>query len=136
MIFVDSNVLVALVDPRDALRDRAAADMSVLRSKPLLLTWPVLTESLHFLRTAPMRMALDQVIESFGLGLAAPHLSPALQDVLSWLRRYKDHRPDFTDAYLVIATSLDRKLRVWSYDSEFRTIWRRPDGSPVPMAVK
>jgi len=79
---------------------------------------------------------LDQVIAAFAMKLAEPNLSPPLHDVLLWLRRYKDHRPDFTDAYLVNATLLDRKLSVWTYDSEFSTIWRRPDGSAVPLAVK
>lgn len=136
MIFVDSNVLVALVDPRDALRSKAAADLSALRVKPLLLTWPVLTESLHFLKTAPARFALEKVIAGFSLRLADERLTPSMQDVLTWMRRYADHRPDFTDAYLVNASLLDKGAKVWTYDSEFRTIWRRPDGSMVPMAVK
>lgn len=136
MIFVDSNVLVALVDPRDALRSKAAADLSTLRVKPLLLTWPVLTESLHFLKTAPARFALEKVITGFSLRLAEERLTPSMNDVMTWMRRYADHRPDFTDAYLVNASLLDKAAKVWTYDSEFRTIWRRPDGSMVPMAVK
>jgi hypothetical protein len=25
--------------------------------------------------------------------------------------------------------------KLWTYDSEFRVVWRRPDGSRIPMAV-
>jgi hypothetical protein len=30
----------------------------------------------------------------------------------------------------------DTRLTVWTYDREFRTTWRRPNGTVIPMAVK
>ena len=30
----------------------------------------------------------------------------------------------------------DKALKVWTYDGEFRTTWRRPDGTAIPLATK
>jgi hypothetical protein len=52
------------------------------------------------------------------------------------MKRYADHTPDYADACLCIMTHREPKAQVWTYDSEFTNIWRRPDGSAVPMAVR
>jgi len=33
-----------------------------------------------------------------------------------------------------VLASRDRRVRVWTYDDEFVTVWRRLDGSRVPLA--
>ncbi len=30
----------------------------------------------------------------------------------------------------------DRRLKVWTYDREFHSAWRRPDGSAIPLAIR
>ena len=57
-------------------------------------------------------------------------------EIFEWLRRYASSRPDWTDALYVVLSGRDRSLQVWSYDSEFATIWRRPDGSRIPLTVR
>ena len=56
--------------------------------------------------------------------------------MFDWLARHADHEPDWADGCLAVLSGLDTTARVWTYDSEFRTIWRRPDGTVIPLAVK
>ena len=53
-----------------------------------------------------------------------------------WLDRYAEHEPDWADGYLAVVSSRERKAKVWTYDSEFRTTWRRLDGTRIPLAVR
>jgi predicted nucleic acid-binding protein len=57
-------------------------------------------------------------------------------DVLDWLAKYADHEPDWADACLAVLSGRDKELKVWTYDREFRTTWRRPNGTIIPMAVR
>jgi len=41
--------------------------------------------------------------------------------------------PDWADAYLAVVTGTDQRFRLWTYDREFRTTWRRPNGTPIPL---
>jgi hypothetical protein len=38
--------------------------------------------------------------------------------------------------YLAVLSGKDRRLRLWTYDREFRTTWRRPDGTVVPLFAR
>jgi predicted nucleic acid-binding protein len=136
MILLDSNVLIALVDQRDSKRVRAVGDLAKLHRRGLLLTWPVVTESLHFLKRRDQREYLRELIEYTPLGFLRAEDEPVFADLMNWLLRYADHEPDLADGYLVLATAKNNRLRVWTYDYEFSAIWRRPDGSAVPMALR
>jgi hypothetical protein len=57
-------------------------------------------------------------------------------EVFVWLNKYADHAPDWADGYLAVLSGHDGKYRIWTYDTEFRRIWRRPNGSSIPMAVR
>ena len=134
MILLDTNVLVALVDRRDPLRARVERDLPRLHRAGLVLTIPVLTESLHFLTTRSQRRHLQALIAELSVRVANPLPDP--DGVLSWLIQYGDSDPDFTDAFLVAVTAIHKRSRIWTYDREFALIWRRPDGSRVPLAVQ
>ena len=56
-------------------------------------------------------------------------------EIFAWMRRYAEHEPDWVDAYIAVLCGANRRWRVWSYDREFRALWRRPDGSRIPLAV-
>jgi len=56
-------------------------------------------------------------------------------EVFAWLLKYADHEPDWADGCIAVLCGRDRTLKVWTYDREFRTTWRRPDGTAIPMAV-
>ena len=57
-------------------------------------------------------------------------------EVLDWLTKYADHEPDWADACLAILSERDKNLKVWTYDREFRTTWRRSNGTVIPLAVR
>lgn len=128
--YVDTNVLVALVDAKDRLRPHVRRDLAKLKRTPLVATWSVLTETFFLLQRAFERHRLRFLLDALNVGMAAPGpVSP----VLDWLEKYEEHMPDFADAELVIATQ-EPGRRLWTYDSEFWTVWRRSDGSKVPLA--
>jgi hypothetical protein len=49
--------------------------------------------------------------------------------------RVRSHDPDWTDAYLAVVAGTDPRFKVWTYDREFRTTWRRRDGTVIPLAM-
>jgi predicted nucleic acid-binding protein len=57
-------------------------------------------------------------------------------EVLDWLTKCADHEPDWADACLAILSGRDKDLKIWTYDREFRTTWRRPNGTAIPLAVR
>ena len=62
--------------------------------------------------------------------------SPWWDDVFDWLERYAEHDPDLADAQLAVLCSKKSDYRVWTYDKEFQSVWRRLDGSRIPLATK
>ena len=57
------------------------------------------------------------------------------RDVFDWLDKYADHVSDWADGCLVVLCEHVSAPAVWTYDREFATTWRLPDGSGVPLAV-
>jgi predicted nucleic acid-binding protein len=137
LILCDTNVLVALVDNGDPLSADAQRDLTVLARHGLLVTEPVLCETLHLLEAASHRSRLQHYITLLPIALA-PSLesSELFRSIFAWLKRYSEHSPDWADAHLAMLAGTDRRLRVWTYDTEFQTIWRRPDGSKIPVVGK
>lgn len=133
-ILVDTGPLVALCDQRDALHERALEEVAELRL-PRLVCLPVLTEAFHLLVTGPQRSRLG---ESFSRGLfeltSPPGGERVAQRAMVWLDAWEEHDPDFADAYLVAWSELDAELRVWTFDQEFRRVWRTSKGRRVPLA--
>lgn len=136
MIVVDTNVLVALVDRHDALRSRAAADSVHISRLALAVTDHVLTEAHHFLRTRAHREYLQSLLRQMKIMPLVTDPELVWPAAFEWLDRYAEHDPDWADACLVAHSTLDPQLRIWTYDSEFDTIWRRLDGTRVPLAVR
>ncbi|MBV9946076.1 MAG: type II toxin-antitoxin system VapC family toxin [Myxococcales bacterium] len=130
MILLDTNVLVALVLPRDRLHERAARDLERLARRELRVLASVLTEACFLLGERAQR---DRLSGLLGAIRARPAVEPAWQAVFEWLARSAEHEPDWADGCLVLSAS--REQRVWTYDDEFRSVWRRLDGSRVPLAV-
>src|SRR2546426_12720786 len=57
-------------------------------------------------------------------------------EIFDWLDKYREHEPDWADGYLAVLCSRNRKYKVWTYDIEFRTLWRRTNGSAIPLAIR
>lgn len=136
MILLDTTPLVALCDPRDRLNERALRDLDRLAKRSLVLCEPVLTETCFHLPHRMQRERLHRFLIEFGVRSHECNDPAKFRlEVFAWLVRYEQHMPDWTDGYLAVASSHVRAARVWTYDSEFRTIWRRPDGTRIPLAV-
>lgn len=66
----------------------------------------------------------------------SPRSGPTWPAVTEWMTRYAEHGPDWADGCIAVLSGLDPSLSVWTFDEEFRTLWRRPDGSRIPLAVR
>jgi predicted nucleic acid-binding protein len=129
VILLDTNVLVALVLPKDRLHERATSDLERLARQELRVLPSVLSEACFLLDRREQRARLEELLLALR---ARPAIEPAWDRVFEWLARYADHGPDWVDGCLVVAAN--REQRIWTYDGEFRSVWRRLDGSRVPLA--
>ena len=137
MIVLDSGPLIALLDERDALNRRAVGELKRARGKELFSCAPVLAEVAFALPGRSHRRRLAEFLQQFEVRPAAVGREEAVwREVLEWLDRYADHEPDFADGWLAVLSQRERRLRIWSFDREFRTVWRRPDGSRIPLAFE
>jgi len=136
-ILVDTTPLVALCDPRDHLHSRALADLDKLARQPLVLCQPVLTEACFLLSHGVQRARLERLLAQLGVRPYAPDDEATLwRDVFGWLSRYAEHDPDWADGYLAAVSEREPRARIWTFDREFRTTWRRPNGTRIPLATR
>jgi predicted nucleic acid-binding protein len=137
MILIDTTPLVALCDPRDGLHAKAVADLDLVAKKAIVLCEPVLTEACFLLSHPVQRARLEKLIAALGMApLAVDDEVELRRQVFDWLGRYAEHQPDWADGYLAVVAGRQRQARVWTYDREFRTTWRRPGGTRIPLAVR
>jgi len=136
VILVDTAPLVALCDPRDRLNRTALTHLERLHREPLVVCSPVLSEACFHLPHAVQRERLRRFLIEFSVTAYRSTDEVRLWlAVLDWLARYEKHEPDWADGYLAVLSGVEKGCRVWTYDSEFRTIWRRLDGTRIPLAV-
>jgi len=134
VILFDTGPLVALCEPRDALNRTALRDLDRASRETLLLCAPVLTEACFLLTHPVQRTRLRRMLDDLPVRACKSDDEGGLwSDVFLWLTDYQEHRPDWTDGYLAVLSGQDRNLRLWTYDREFRTTWRRPDGTAIPL---
>jgi predicted nucleic acid-binding protein len=137
VILVDTAPLVALSDPRDSLHSRAARDLDRLGRHPLATCSAVLTEACFLLAHPVQRERLRRLLVELPVrSVAVADEGPIWEDALRWMGRYAEHEPDWADAYLAVLSGRERRARVWTYDAEFRTTWRRLDGGRIPLALR
>jgi predicted nucleic acid-binding protein len=136
VILHDTTPVVALCDPRDALNRRALGDLDRLAGEPFVLLGPVLTEACFLLSSRSQRERLRRFCAELSVKPYRSEDEIELRfEIFDWLIRYGEHEPDWADAYLAVVSSKERRSRVWTYDREFRTTWRRTDGTRIPLAV-
>ncbi len=135
-VLVDTGPLVALCDERDPLHPRALRELSAIKA-PLSVSLPVLTEALFLLGDGRLRARLGALFERGAVSLDGPDdPETLLARCWKWLARFAEHRPDFTDAFLVNWAAGDSALAVWTFDREFRDVWRSPSGKRIRLAVR
>ena len=97
----------------------------------------VLTEACFHLPHRSQRQRLRALLHHLNV-LARPvaYEGAFWLEALDWLATYADHEPDWADACIALLSGRDKTLKVWTYDREFRTTWRRPNGTVIPLAVR
>ena len=136
MIVVDSGPLVALRDARDRQHAAAVAHLAVLMPRGLFVCEAVLVEACFLLSHAHHRTRLHALCQDLRVEAIDTHDSAFRADVFAWLLKYADHRPEWADGCLAVLSGRHLNAKVWTYDREFRTTWRRPDGRAIPLAVR
>jgi predicted nucleic acid-binding protein len=136
MVLIDTNVILALLNDNDDHYADACEMVPLMRREGLVLVLPVLAEVTHFFERPAAYTKLERLLAILNVRMVASEHLVGQEQTLTWLKKYATHKPDYADAHLVLLTAVNKTYRVWSYDHEFRTIWRRPDGSSVPVAVE
>ena len=136
MILVDTGPLVAICDARDALHAVAMRSFPKMAGFGLSVCEPVLVEACFHLPGKSQRLRLAALLDEFRVA-CLPTYEPAFQrDVFGWLDKYPDHAPDWADGCIACLCGRDPRLKVWTYDREFRSTWRKPDGKAIALAVR
>lgn len=137
MILIDAGPLVALCDDRDSKHRIAVRHLESLAANTIVVCEAVLTEACFHLPYRTQRQRLRALLHDLGVqpfpGAGEPDF---WLEVFDWLVQYADHEPDWADGCLAVLSGRDRAMKVWTYDREFRTTWRRPNGTAIPLAVR
>ncbi len=134
MILIDTTPMVALCDARDAKHRTAVKVLETLSTEELAVCDAVLTEACFHLPHRSQRRRLHALLGDLRIQpLPAAHDAEYWSAVLDWLMKYSDHDPDWADACLAVLSGRDEHLKVWTFDREFRTTWRRPNGTLIPL---
>lgn len=122
-------MFVALVNSRDTLHERAVADLAKLSRYRLTTTGAVLSESAFALPRADQRARLVAFLDRLPvLPVTYDNESEIRSRVFKWLAHYSEHSPDYADAELCVLVARKSGTRIWTYDSEFKQVWRSVDG--------
>lgn len=137
MILIDTGPLVALCDARDSKHRIALKHLGSLAASDFAVVDAVLTEACFHLPHERQRERLRAVLHDLNIQACPIANERAFWlDVFDWVVKYGEHEPDWADACLAVLSGRDEDLKVWTYDREFRTTWRRPDGTAIPLAVR
>ena len=121
MILLDTNVLIAIVNPADGHYRRVMQELPKVKG-PYFTCEAVLTESFHMLARPNLRARLIDFVAEAPVGqLEAPEGS--WPDIFAWLEHYQEHSPDFTDAVLADLLSRHKRAKIWTFDHEFSSNW-------------
>jgi predicted nucleic acid-binding protein len=137
VILIDTGPLVALCDARDSKHRTALKHLESFAANRLVSCDAVLTEACFHLPHRTQRQRLGAFLKELNVEpvpITEEHVF--WLDVLEWLGKYADHEPGWADACLAVLSGRHKDLRVWTYDREFRTTWRCPNGTAIPLAVR
>lgn len=137
MILIDTTPLVALCDARDEKHKAAVKHLDSLSSSEFAVCNPVLTEACFHLPYRNQRQRLRALLCDLDVQPVPTADGGAFWlEVFEWLIKYADQEPDWADGCLAVLSGLYTDAKVWTYDSEFRTTWRRANGAAIPLAVR
>ena len=136
-ILIDTTPLVALCDARDEKHRVAVKHLESFGSSEFTVCDAVLTEACFHLPYKSQRQRLRALLDVLGVQpVPGADESGFWSEVFEWLAKYAEHEPDWADGCLAVLSGRHRDAKVWTYDPEFRTTWRRPNGTVIPLAVR
>jgi predicted nucleic acid-binding protein len=139
MILADTGFFVALANPRDRWH-AVATDTARGLVRPLVTTWPVLTETCHLLVNRLGPHAQERFVESIAAGAALVHALDAsdLARAHVLMAKYRSLPMDLADASLVLLAehlgrgdilstdTRDFRSYRWKTRKPFRNLLREP----------
>lgn len=136
MILLDTGPLVALCDKRDPYHERAISDLKDLSGSAFATCEAVIAEACFHLGHQAQRLRLSALLDELDVvPLPARSDRRYRSEVFDWLVKYAEHEPDWADGCLAVLSGREAAAKVWTYDGEFGTTWRRPDGTTIPLLV-
>jgi len=137
VILIDTTPLVAVCDARDSKHRMALKHLESLAPDEFAVCDAVLTEACFHLSHRNQRQRLRALLRDLSVQpIPVMYEQDFFLEALDWLTKYGDHEPDWADACLAILSGRHKNLKVWTYDREFRTTWRRPNGTVIPLAAR
>jgi uncharacterized protein len=135
-VLLDSSVIVALLDRRDAGHDRCKQALELV-NRPLMTCEAVVTESCHLLRHIPG--APEQVLLNLKQGMygISFRLSMSVEAIGALMKKYVDTPIDLADACLIDLADELNTGDILTLDSDFQHYrWRktRPFNLLIPLA--
>lgn len=126
MTLTDTGPLIALVDKGDKAHHICTDQLRVL-TRPLLTTWPCVSEAMHLLNNIAGHFAQDVLWSYIMDGLVAIHESGLAERarMRELMSKYKDTPMDLADASLVAAAEVLGIRRIFTVDSDF-IVYRLP----------
>lgn len=118
---IDTGPLVALLDKGQGEAHRQYKEALRSLERPLLSTWPCLTEALYFLhelRGWEGQKALWALIENEVIRIHHP-AAEELQRISELMEQYQDTPMDFADASLVALAEITGLRRILTLDQDF-----------------
>jgi len=134
MTLTDTGPLVALFDADDNLHVQAEQALTRLPKKPLLTTWPCLTESMYLLHQAIGYAAQEELWTWVADGLLLLHSTSESEwrRMREMMAQYEDAPMDLADASLVAAAEALSMTRVFTFDRHFYA-YRLEDGGVMEV---
>lgn len=129
MVIADTGFWLALANLQDRDHRGAVSALTALGSEPLIVTWPVMTETCHMLLRRLGNLAQERFIKSHACGayrVADPSIYPPKQ-IAPLMEKYRQLPMDLADASLVLLAEHLGHGRIFSSDRrDFQTYrWKR-----------
>lgn len=131
MIFVDTGPLVAIVDAGDHAHE-GCHDVLRRTRKQMIVTWPVLTETMHIAHNRGGYVAQQAVWRMFDMGgcRLLEDTKPLLPRIQALMNKYKDTPMDLADASIIASAESTGWFTVFTLDSDF-LVYRLANGRPM-----
>lgn len=136
MILLDTGPLVALCDERDQHHRAATREIRAFSGEAFATCEAVLAEASFHLDLPHERRRLRTTLRDLRIQVLPQQGGPLWASTLEWMEKYAEHAPEWADSYIAVLSGLNPQLRVWTFDSEFRTIWKRPNGTAIPLVAR